>query len=85
MCEKLCQNCKLFKPEEMPEGIKKLSKDVFFDEEGNEKEISPAQLLFGLATSGISSYGKRGCEEMPTSTVALANCIHEDLFIAKTN
>lgn len=64
----------------MPEGIKKLSENVFFDEQGNEKEVSDLELLFGLSTSGLSSYGRRGCEEVPTSTIALSECIHPNSY-----
>lgn len=71
MVENCCAQCAKFFPEEKPENIQKLGKDVFFNEDESQKEVSDAGLIFGLLMS--SDYGKRRCS-MRDSAMGASTC-----------
>jgi hypothetical protein len=86
MCERICGNCTKFEvnKDDVPEGLKKLSRDTFWNKDGTQKEVGPLGFLFAFQTSGIIKLGSRGCEEsFPSPALSSAPCIHPKSFEPK--
>ena len=81
MCDRICGNCKRFKPGEELPVLRDLSHDIFFAADGSQNKIGALELIFALSSD--SQQGYRECEEPSSRASALQDCIHEKSFQEK--